>query len=383
MFELGPELQYQGYNIKSNPYPYVGVPGGISTVFVNRKEELNLIEESLVGSLNGTSSHVVIVGNYGNGKTATILHVRSQVEQHLQNVLTVYLSNPGDSLLQFYSNFIYELELGKLEEIVWSYISIVIGDKKIRQKTQKGTMLITDVIEKVKRNLQDGSNYTDFVNAFLNIIFEDHKFIAWRYLTAERLDVDLRRRVDAAGNIDSDEKALRAFMTFKKILNTVGYKLVCIFVDELEAIELLFTFKKQRILNGIRRLLDLNPTGLSLIMACAPEAWNSIIKEYHAFSERIFREVVLKPLSNKTIRDLIVGYLNQQRISHKNKDDLYPFTPEAVKEILLVAQGNVRRALMICNRAIDHGARTKYPLITPSLLKEVMPEIFNEQLAQR
>lgn len=380
MFDSITTLKYDGYHIKMNPYPYVGVPGSNTPVFVNRKEELQIIEESLVGSLNGTSSHVVVVGNYGNGKTATLLYVKNQVEQNLSNILTAYIANPGENLLQFYSNLIYELGLPKLEQIVWSYITFVMQDKKIKDKVQKGTVLITDVIEKVKKSLLGRNNYTDFANAFLNIIFEDHKFVAWRYLTGDKLDVDLRRKLDAAGSIDSDEKALRAFMTFKRILNAIGYKVITLFVDELEAIELLFTFRKQKILNGIRRLIDLNPDGLSIVMACAPEAWNSIIKEYHAFSERIFREVVLKPLSDKTIRDVIIGYLNEQRVSSKKKGDLYPFTEDTIKEILVLAQGNIRRALMVCNRAIDYGARTNYPTITPVLLKKIMPEMFAEQL---
>jgi Cdc6-like AAA superfamily ATPase len=381
MFDSIKNLQYKGYNIRTNPYPYVGVPEGDTAIFVNRKEELDIIEESLVGSLNGTSSHVVIVGNYGNGKTATLLYVKSQVEENLPNVLTAYISNPGDSVLQFYSNLLYELGLARLEQIAWSFITFVTQDTRVKEKIQKGTVLITDIIGKVKRSLLDGTNYTDFANAFLNIIFEDNKFIAWRYLTGDKLDVELRRKLDTAGNIDSDEKALRAFMTFKRILTAIGFKVINLFVDELEAIELLFTFKKQKILNGIRRLIDLNPDGLSIVMACAPEAWNGIIKEYHAFSERIFREVVLKPLSDKTIREVIVGYLNKQRTSSKKKDELYPFTEETVKEILLHTHGNMRRALMICNRAIDHGARTNYPVITPTLLKKIMPEIFMEELS--
>jgi hypothetical protein len=115
----------------------------------------------------------------------------------------------------------------------------------------------------------------------------------------------------------------------------------------------------------------------SFIISCAPESWSSIIKEYHAFSERIFREVVLTPLSDKAINELVSSYLNKQRISNKKTKVCIHLLKNQL-EILLNTQGNIRRVLMICNRAIDQGARTNYPLLTPSILKKILPGIFSQ-----
>src|SRR5690349_12165275 len=94
---IQPQNHYEKYNLDTNPFPYVGVPDESTTVFTNRKEELNFVEESLTGALNGSSSHLVLIGGYGNGKTATLLYVKSQLDLNLSNVLTVYMSNPGES----------------------------------------------------------------------------------------------------------------------------------------------------------------------------------------------------------------------------------------------------------------------------------------------
>jgi P-loop Domain of unknown function (DUF2791) len=378
--QIQTKIHYEKYNLKRNPFPYVGIPAEFTTSFTDRKYELSIVEESLRGSLDGSSSHVVLVGGYGNGKTATLLYVKSKIDQNLPNVLTIYMSNPGENLQQFYNNFIQGLGIVKLEQIIWSYLIHVTGNRKIKEKIEKGNILITEVIEKAKKALQEDVNYADFTNAILKIILEETKFLSWRYLCGENIDGEQRRLVDVVNNINSDEKALQAFISIKKIVNNIGIKLICILVDELESIELLILPKKQRILNGLRRLIDHNPYGLSFIMSCAPESWSSIISEYHAFSERIFREVVLFPLSDKTTKDLIITYLSRQRISsQKNRTLIYPFTEESVKEILLTAHGNIRRVLMICNRLIDEGARLNYPLLTPSVLRKMLPELFQEE----
>jgi hypothetical protein len=307
----------------------------ITTIFTNRKDEVKLIEGSLSGAISGSSSHTVIVGSYGNGKTATLLHVKSQIDKHLSNqVLTVYMSNPGETLVQFYSNFVYSITLKKLEEIVWKYLAYITNNNRIKERIEKGNVLITEVLEKAKKLLQEEAHHTDFSNALLKIILEETKYLSWRYLCGESMAFEQRRQLDVVGNINTDEKVLRAIMTIKTILRKVGIKLICILIDELESIELLFLIKKQKILNGLRRLIDLNPTGLSFIMSCAPESWNSIIKDYHAFSERIFRQVELVPLSHDNVTEIVSSYLNKYRTissktsKQKNRSNniLYPFT---------------------------------------------------------
>ena len=137
MFQSLDKIRYEGYGFKRNPFPYVGVPDESVEIFANRKAELRIVEESLAGSVNGTSSHIVLVGNYGNGKTATLLYVKRQVEMGLKKVLTVYLSNPGESFRDLYRNFIYEIGIERLEDIAWLYLSSVADNKNLRQRIKK------------------------------------------------------------------------------------------------------------------------------------------------------------------------------------------------------------------------------------------------------
>ena len=183
--------------------------------------------------------------------------------------------------------------------------------------------------------------------------------------------------LDVVSPIDKDDRALRATLAMLRAFSLGGVRFSCILLDELEAIQLLHPWRKQRLLNNLRRLIDSNPAGLCLIMSCAPDAWSSIIREYHAFSERIFREVVLKPLDKEEAKSLITSYLRVQRSGSKtNGSQLYPFTDDAISEILLASQGNTRRVLMICNRAVDTGSRNGFQEISKSFLKKYLPDIF-------
>jgi hypothetical protein len=134
---------------------------------------------------------------------------------------------------------------------------------------------------------------------------------------------------------------------------------------------------KQKILNGIRHLIDLNPKGLCLILGCAPEVWVNIIKEYHAFSDRIFRQITLKALKEKDVRAFVSSYLESFRIKDVDPPtEIYPFTEEAIKEIHKAAEGNIRRILMTCNQAIDAAVENEVSTITGETLKEMLPDLF-------
>src|SRR5207244_2460537 len=165
--------------------------------------------------------------------------------------------------------------------------------------------------------------------ALLNLSMDETSFDAWRYLCGEPVITDHRRELDVASTINNDEKALKAFHSLRILLAETDHDVLCILIDEFEALEVVPSIKKQRILNGIRRIIDMNPQGLCIVLACAPEAWSSIIREYHAFSERIFREIVLKPLDQRGIEELVLAYLNHARSKGSRRpgtSQLFPFS---------------------------------------------------------
>ncbi|MEM5854597.1 MAG: DUF2791 family P-loop domain-containing protein [Candidatus Aenigmatarchaeota archaeon] len=368
---------YKAYGLKRNPFPYVGVPEDAVSLYADRKKELKIIEEVIKSSLQNVSCHAALIGSYGNGKTHTLKYLKRQIENQLEDVVVIYISNPGDRILSLYSNFMYEFGFHRLEELVWKFLEFATGEKGLRKKVNEGEVLLPEILEIGKRRLLNEIKYTDFATAFLKLTMEECKFLAWKYLCGEPIISDYRKELDVVSAIDNDEKALRAFMSLKRILTLLGNKLLCLLIDEFEAIEYLHPILKQKILNGIRHLIDLNPQGFCLIIGCAPEVWVDVVKEYHAFSDRIFRQVTLKALSERDMRDFIAAYLRSSRLDDADPpSEIFPFTDDAITEIHKVAEGNIRRMLMVCNQAIDAGVEHNAPEINSQKLRELLPDLF-------
>ena len=372
-----PKRKYEKYRLESNPFPYVGVPDETLSLYTNRKRELKMIAEVIKVSLGGTSAHIVLVGSYGNGKTHTLKYIKTQMQSQLKDSIVVYIANPGERLHSLYSNFVYEFGFDQLESLVWRFLEFCSGEKNLRKKVNEGEVLLAEILEIGKRRLHNEIKYTDFATAFLKLTLEECKFISWRYLCGEPILYEQRKELDVVMLIDNDEKALRAFMSLKKILSLLGNKLICLLIDEFEFIVYLHPLLKQKILNSTRHLIDLNPKGLCLIIGCAPEVWSDILREYHAFSERIFRQITLKALSEADMRNFISSYLQHFRTKDKDPpSEIFPFTEDAIKAIQRAAEGNIRRMLMICNQAIDIGADTNSTTINAKTLIEMLPDIF-------
>lgn len=371
------EKKYDQYGLKSNPFPYVGIPDEKLPLYIERKKEMKMVETVIKSALNGTSSHIILVGSYGNGKTHTMKYIKRQLNLQVPDALAIYLPTPGDRILNLYSSFMVEFGFDKLEKLVWQFLEYATGEEKLRKKVTEGEVLLAEILEVGKRRLQNEIKYTDFATAFLKITLEECKFIAWKYLCGEPIPFEHRRDLDVIMAIDNDDKALRAFMSLKQILSFMKNQLICILIDEFEAIENLNYLVKQKMLNSIRHLIDLNPQGLCLIIACAPDVWVDITKEYHAFSERIFRQITLKALNKEDLTKFLISYLHYYRITPNDDEiNIYPFTEDALTEIHKTAEGNVRRMLMICNQAIDIGVEAGFPILDSKNLRELLPDIF-------
>ena len=97
--------------------------------------------------------------------------------------------------------------------------------------------------------------------AFLQLTSDETSILAWKWISGEPLYSEQRRELKVASNIDKDEKALQAFMGLKNVLQLIHFKLILLLLDEFESIEILTNIKKQKLLNSIRHLIDLNPLG--------------------------------------------------------------------------------------------------------------------------
>jgi len=413
------EKDYRSYFLTKNPFPNVGVPEDDPPFCINREEEISIISRSLASSYRGSSTHLSIVAGYGNGKTHLMKYIKKEVQKQFEKrksekILVGYVACSGTSFRDIYRSFMYDLGYDFFHDLSWQvlgYTALKLIEKgklrfteepkkveeylrrdllSIKGLVDDGTVVLSTVIKESKDEFLPIVKWQDFLVTFLQLTMEETGLLAWRWLSGDPTYSEQRRELGIVTPIDTDDRALQMFMCLRMTMKILGYRLVCLLLDEFESIEMLIPPKRQALLNSIRHLIDLNPTGLSLIIACTPETWVNIIREYHAFSERIFKEVTLRPLNEQNINEFIKEYLRSCRSIHKEAvmrmlekkkiyaedPDLYPFTNEALKTILQASQGNIRRTLSLCNIAIDTCSLASYALINEDALKKSLTNMF-------
>jgi Cdc6-like AAA superfamily ATPase len=372
MIELKINLEqrdYSKFGLIGNPFPYSGVPDESPAIYVGQENVMGTIGNVLSATIStGKSNHLIITGTYGNGKSHTLRYIKKVLsnrfsEKDTLGICVGEISHFSEGFLDIYSKFVYDLGYDFLKDRAEEFLGLVaremlnegLIDKEVSgvngwEMIVKGDVLLSDVVPSAVVRLNHIVRFMDFSKAFLNLAYEDNSIDAWDWICGEGVDYLKRRQIGVIKSLD-EKNAVKAFVSLKNTLKFLNYSTVILLIDEFENVESLQNLAKQRTLNTIRHFIDMNPEGLSTIIACTPEVWQSFTSEYHAFSERIEKEANLKPLDKQTVQKLMIEYLNIMRESKNNS--LKPFTEDSLDILFQLSQGNTRRILVLCSQLLD------------------------------
>lgn len=360
---------YSRCGFKGNPFPRSGIPGDSPSVYCGHVEVLKAIGRTIRVPLDyGGSCHMVLIGSYGSGKTHTLKYVRCLTNQYEPGTdgihpLAIYLAQPGEKIIDFYKQFMSEIGFEFIKILSRNYIAKIVTQQSKNDDTkpqiklndgweqiESGKVLLSDIINIALKDLTIKFGYPDYAKAFLDLAFESQSTGAWEWISGEGLDYLKRQNLGVIRNID-ERSAIKAFGCIKSILNDLGYSPIVLMVDEFESIGVLNAQARQKALNNMRRIIDNNANGLTMIFACTPDAWAMIASEYHAFGDRISTIEILKPFDRVGIEVLIKAYIAE--VNHGSVE--IPFSQETIERILTDSGGNVRKIVMLCGQYIDNG----------------------------
>ena len=371
------QRDYSMYGLEENPFPYSPVPDEEPAVYCGQEHVAEAVSNTISTVLGtGKSKHLVITGKYGNGKSHTLKYARSLVRDR-DDVCVGYVAQPGEGFLDIYHEFMYDVGFDRVQEIAYEFLASVareetdrnpVGGRAMKSLIDDGEVLLSELVPVAIQRLSDLTKFADFARAIVHMIYEETNLYAWQWLTAEGIRYEQRKEMEIHSALDDDTMGVRAFTSLKNLLLELGYTGVFVFIDEFESIARLNSKAKQATLNSIRHLMDQNSSGLSILFGCAPEVWQDVMSEYHAFSERIGNEVALQPLTAEHLEELVGSYLNTVR--EKESDRIEPFTEDSLDVILQRSQGNVRQVLSMCGRALDTGVETETRAITPEIVQQ-------------
>jgi type II secretory pathway predicted ATPase ExeA len=381
-FTITDEQQdYSQYDLNANPFPYSPVPAEDPEIYCGQQHVSDKISSTVSSMLStGKSKHLVVTGKYGNGKSHTLKYTRSLLRGR-DDVVVGYVAQPGEGFLDIYHEFVYDLGFNRLQELAYEFLASVardvtdtnpIGASGMESLIDEGDVLLSEIVPEAIRRLSDVTKFADFARAIIHMVYEDTNLYAWQWLTAEGIRYEQRKEMEIHSALDDDTMGVRAFTALKNMLLELGYTGIFVFVDEFESIARLSPKDEQATLNSIRHLMDQNSSGLCMLFGCAPEVWQDVMSEYHAFSERIGEEVALKPLTSENLYELVRDYLDQERVSSADNEGIEPFSEEALDLILQTSQGNIRQVLSMCSRILDDAAESKVNKITAAWVEETV-----------
>jgi len=379
-FTITDEKQdYSQYNLEANPFPYSPVPAEDPDIYCGQPHVSEKISSTVSSMLStGKSKHLVVTGKYGNGKSHTLKYTRSLLRDR-DDVIVGYVAQPGEGFLDIYHEFVYDLGFNGVQEIAYEYLASVTRDitdynpvspSAVESLIDEGDVLLSEIVPEAIRRLSDVTKFADFARAIIHMVYEDTNLYAWQWITAEGIRYEQRKEMEIHSALDDDTMGVRAFTAFKNLLLDLGYTGVFVFVDEFESIARLSPKDEQATLNSIRHLMDQNSNGLCMLFGCAPEVWQDVMSEYHAFSERIGQEVALRPLTAENLYDLTNDYLDRERATDTQGSDIQPFTQDSLDLILQRSQGNIRQVLSTCSRILDAAVEEGQPEITTDFVQE-------------
>lgn len=370
---------YDQFGLTENPFPYSPVPADDPEVYCGQERVRSAVQNTVNTVLGtGKSKHLVVTGKYGNGKSHTLKYTRSRIRDR-DDVVVGYVSQPGDGFLDMYHEFMYDLGFDAVQELAYDFLALVARDEldidpsdgnALETLLDDGEVLLSELVPVAVQRLTDVAKFADFARAVVHLVYEETNLYAWQWLTAEGLRYEQRKEMEIHSSLGDDSMGIRAFTAFKRMLLELGHVGVFVFVDEFESIARLTPKQKQSTLNSLRHLMDRNPEGLSLLFGCAPEVWQVVMAEYHAFSERIGEEAALRPLDEEYVHQLVTAYLDRSRMEPTG--DTNPFTDKALATILQRAQGNVRQVLAACGRTLDAAVDEGYNNITSELAEDMI-----------
>ena len=348
---------YSQYHLSENPFPYTPIPSREPRIFVNQEKAISqLIDVVSITYTTGHSSHAVVIGPYGSGKSHTLRYIEKTIKESIQEgsdrkALSCYISSPGSGFLHIYREFIEKLGLDKLQEIV--------------------------------RDPSFGNLSYNVSRIFKALNNNELRLHAWRWILGDRLEARERSYLGVSRNLDYT-LALSTLEHIIQLLRKEGHTLICLLIDELETVNELYPYQRQSMFNALRRMIDGNPEGLCTIFACTPAGWDQILESSIALSRRLSRNLVyISRLTREEAISLIEEYLRSCRIKQKRRifqrkqnlhSNLHPFTPDAVKEIFQLSKGNIGELVKYCNLAIERGLDADLSQIDSLSLTELLAE---------
>jgi len=380
------EKDYSILRLKFNPFPFAGLPRFILPPL--DPEILRKIGHFISSTWKKEEySGLTIVGDYGMGKTHLMKYIQAIINELTLkarehkidfSAVTCFIDRPENTPQRVIHKIIEDIELDNIRKYIWKIVIDNIMAKKDRfhdQYKSKQSLLLQPK-EKWGELFEEPikSNYLEFLERFRkkggdikklqedvrNIIKKEivsDSALADRYLNlilfTEEKEADISWDI-LAGYVtkrDVQNKEIIFLNSIVKILRSVGFKHLYVFVDEFEDIGKLSAAKKTNYLLTLTTLINREARWSVVISLPRSVLEEEIKKEPPLYDRLTSTKISLRPLDEKKGKELLIKYLNLAR--EKENESVNPFAEDCIKEMIKTSEGNYRSFLLLAYNSIE------------------------------
>lgn len=393
--KTNPNKRFSQFGLSFNPFPRSGISDLNSSDDLIGKlipvdEQIrNGVEEFIVDSLflqNPTSTDkylsAVIRGDYGYGKTQTLLYVKLMLESFSsykeanKNPYVIYIGNPGAKLSELIGSIIYEIGEENFKKYLWAIaFDAISANKKFKDellifKPQGLALFNDDDLDPF--NPINLVNYKAFLDGFYKLLntrkkkefqnklkefiistfsneFDNSTIGSYFYnLISENIGINKTWEMLTTGSAkDLAKKEVYIIRSIVKVIEAQGYTDFFILVDEFEAVTAgrLSSKEVDQYVMNLRALIDKNRNWCSLF-AMTGQALERLKNVSPPLAERISgRLIELTPLNNDRAKKLTINYLN---LARKDLNSIEPFNESGINKLITESNGILRVYLKSC-----------------------------------
>lgn len=320
------------YNIvEVNPFYDHPLDPSELDLMVNRKREIERLEQALNAASKGFRQNFAILGDDGSGKT-TLLNIIEAKGKPITDIIIIKQEVTSDTNeLTFFKGIVGTI-IRELEKLTGRPFS---GDIKDIKKRVEG------IVEE-KASVAEASLSIGALLSFLGF--------RGRFAAEER--VIKGRYEDVSEILPSLESVVRLilskkFNTIVVVVDEAGYAVSETTRALLQRLRLLF----QR--PNFMLMVSGNPLLIDDLTAVEPTFANLIPST---------SRIALKGLDQEDVRQLIISRLDRVR---KKGEGLEPFTLDAADEVWRQSKGNPRDIILICHEALNVAISNNSSLVRP------------------
>ncbi len=347
------------------------------------------------GDANDKYMSLIVRGEYGSGKTQTLMYIRYlliNLKKEGIRPYVIYIDNPGQKLADLLGGIINQIGVENFRKYLWSiFMNYLDNNQEIKNEliglhqTKQLSLKFDDdkQIASLNANIQNYKQLIDVITIGKNTsdkkqsiqLLKDHMIRSYTEITdspvvanyfydivSETIGVSKSWDMLISGSVKELDK--REVNILKAIVNIVckqlGYTDFFILIDEFEEItaERLKQSDIDNYLRNLRLLIDRERNWFS-VFAMTGKALQIIESYSPPLASRIKGSIVdLKPLNQDNFMQVIKNYLSIVRIDKLN-DAIAPFDESGLEEMLNVKntqlQGSPRFLLKLCYQLLQRA----------------------------